>query len=228
MKPCVAVVATLLLVALVQAEPGDTKSEAPAETVPDPFKTIPDIPYADTDNPRQRLDIYLPQGPVSDKPLPVVVIAEIIGVPAGDRARLKEWSDALVANLRLALFGGPSEERLAQERRLIDEMRGYFVPLVADRRRMPREDLLSGLVAAELARRGQEARSIGHSRRESGLEAGRRWEPRFGSQPSPARPPPATDRLKLHRPCSVPCSPRAAASTRTGRTGAGSNNRNST
>jgi cytochrome P450 len=83
-------------------------------------------------------------------PLPVVVIAEIIGVPPEDRARLKGWSDALVANLGLALFGGPSEERLARERRLIDEMRAYFVPLVDERRRTPGEDLLSGLVAAEL------------------------------------------------------------------------------
>jgi len=83
-------------------------------------------------------------------PLPVIVIAEIIGVPAEDRSRLKDWSDALIANLGIALFGGPSEERLARERRLIDEMRAYFVPLVDERRRMPREDLLSGLVAAEL------------------------------------------------------------------------------
>ena len=83
-------------------------------------------------------------------PLPVIVIAEIIGVPAEDRARLKDWSDALIANLGIALFGGPSEERLARERRLIDEMRAYFVPLVDERRRTPREDLLSGLVAAEL------------------------------------------------------------------------------
>ena len=83
-------------------------------------------------------------------PLPVIVIAEIIGVPPEDRERLKGWSDALIANLGIALFGGPSEERLARERQLIDEMRAYFVPLVDDRRRTPREDLLSGLVAAEL------------------------------------------------------------------------------
>jgi cytochrome P450 len=55
-------------------------------------------------------------------PLPVIVIAEIIGVPPEDRARLKGWSDALIANLGIALFGGPSEERLARERQLIDEM----------------------------------------------------------------------------------------------------------
>ena len=35
--------------------------------------TIRDIPYADNDNPRQKLDLFLPKSPKSDKPLPVVV-----------------------------------------------------------------------------------------------------------------------------------------------------------
>ena len=36
-------------------------------------KTIADIPYGDNDNPRQKLDLFLPRNPKSDKPLPVVV-----------------------------------------------------------------------------------------------------------------------------------------------------------
>jgi len=36
-------------------------------------KTIADIPYADNDNPRQKLDLFLPKAPKPDKPLPVVV-----------------------------------------------------------------------------------------------------------------------------------------------------------
>ncbi len=32
-----------------------------------------DLPYADTDNPRQRLDLYLPKALKSEKPLPVIV-----------------------------------------------------------------------------------------------------------------------------------------------------------
>ena len=39
-------------------------------------------------------------------PLPVTVIAEIIGVPAEDRARFKAWSDEAVASLGLAFLGG--------------------------------------------------------------------------------------------------------------------------
>jgi cytochrome P450 len=82
-------------------------------------------------------------------PLPVVVIAEILGIPPADRERFKHWSDEAVASLGLAFFGGLDPERLARQRRLFDEMRAYFVPLAEERRREPQEDLLSGLVRAE-------------------------------------------------------------------------------
>jgi cytochrome P450 len=82
-------------------------------------------------------------------PLPVIVIAEMIGVPAKDRARFKAWSDALVKNLGVGLLSAPSLERLEEERAVIREMRAYFLPLIDERRREPQEDLLSDLVAAE-------------------------------------------------------------------------------
>ena len=37
------------------------------------MKSELDIPYADADNPRQRLDLYLPEQRADEKPLPVVV-----------------------------------------------------------------------------------------------------------------------------------------------------------
>lgn len=83
-------------------------------------------------------------------PLPVVVIAEMIGVPIDDRDRFKEWSDALVENLGGGILTPPSEEVIKKEVRIIEAMRDYFAALVEERRRAPREDLLSGLVAAEL------------------------------------------------------------------------------
>ena len=82
-------------------------------------------------------------------PLPVTVIAEIIGVPAEDRARFKTWSDEAISVLGTGFFGGIDPERLRRQRLLFDEMRGYFVPLAEERRRAPREDLLTGLVQAE-------------------------------------------------------------------------------
>src|SRR5262249_9005276 len=83
-------------------------------------------------------------------PLPVIVIAEMIGVPASDREQFKEWSDTLIANLGGGILNQPSEEIIRKELRIIEAMRDYFAALAEDRRRHPREDLLSGLVAAEL------------------------------------------------------------------------------
>ena len=77
-------------------------------------------------------------------PLPVIVIAELIGVPAADHARFRHLSDEAV---RL-LGDGPLEEKLrgaAGMRALQD----YFAGIVAERRARPRADLVSALVAAE-------------------------------------------------------------------------------
>jgi cytochrome P450 len=83
-------------------------------------------------------------------PLPVIVIAEIIGVPAADRAQFKVWSDAAVASLGNGLFAPPDADRLARLGSLFGEMGTYFSALTEERRRAPREDLLTGLVQAEV------------------------------------------------------------------------------
>jgi cytochrome P450 len=100
------------------------------------------------------LDAALEQGEVDlvqalSYPLPVTVIAEIIGIPAADRAKFKHWSDEAVASLGLVFLGGVDPERARRQQRLFDAMRDYFVPLAAERAKRPREDLLSGLVQAE-------------------------------------------------------------------------------
>lgn len=83
-------------------------------------------------------------------PLPVIVIAEIIGVPSEDREQFKEWSDKAVASLGNGLFAPPTPERMRELGRLLDEMGTYFARLADERRRAPREDLLTGLVQAEV------------------------------------------------------------------------------
>ena len=83
-------------------------------------------------------------------PLPVIVIAEIIGIPAADREQFKIWSDAAVENLGNALFTPPPPERLEQLGKLLDDMGTYFTALADERGRQPREDLLTGLVQAEV------------------------------------------------------------------------------
>src|SRR5262249_20347408 len=82
--------------------------------------------------------------------LPVIVIAEIIGVPPADREQFKHWSDEAIANLGNALFVPPPPERLERMTRLMTEMGDYFSALADERRHHPRDDLLYGLVQAEV------------------------------------------------------------------------------
>ena len=81
-------------------------------------------------------------------PLPVTVIAEIIGIPVEDRARFKHWSDEAISVLGTGFFGGIDAARLRRQLALLEEMNAYFVPLAEAREREPREDLLTGLVQA--------------------------------------------------------------------------------
>lgn len=83
-------------------------------------------------------------------PLPLIVIAEMIGVPISDRDRFKNWSDSLVGSTGTGFGESPSEAVMNQQLVIIDEMRDYFSVLANERRSDPREDLLSGLVAAEV------------------------------------------------------------------------------
>jgi len=93
-------------------------------------------------------------------PLPITVIAEMLGIPVADRPRFKQWSDAVIAADReteeavgaaAVLFGGGRDEgRRRAARRAAYEMRDYFAPILAERRQRPRGDLISGLLAAEV------------------------------------------------------------------------------
>jgi cytochrome P450 len=83
-------------------------------------------------------------------PLPVTVIAEIIGVPTEDSARFKDWSDKLVETLGVGLFAPPDRAMFERNRAISDELGEYFKRLVELRRADPRPDLLTGLAQAEL------------------------------------------------------------------------------
>ena len=77
-------------------------------------------------------------------PLPMIVIAELMGVPTADRAQFKRWSDDVVATLGGGLGAPEVLERGAQSGR---ELAEYFREVIADRRREPKDDLVSILVA---------------------------------------------------------------------------------
>jgi cytochrome P450 len=79
-------------------------------------------------------------------PLPIIVIAEMLGLPRGDRQHFKQWSDDAFAVLGV-VRRSPELMRRASES--LGEMSEYFNALSDARRSSPREDLLSALVAAE-------------------------------------------------------------------------------
>jgi cytochrome P450 len=81
-------------------------------------------------------------------PLPTTVIADLLGLPAEDRALFKRWSDDIAAGFFLVVTRETADAvRRANESQTA--LAAYFRELVAARRAHPRDDLLSALVAAE-------------------------------------------------------------------------------
>jgi cytochrome P450 len=71
-------------------------------------------------------------------PLPITVIAELLGVPAEDRALFRRWSNAIVSTS--AVVGLDPET----------EMGEYFLRMIKRRREEPKDDLISALLAAQI------------------------------------------------------------------------------
>src|SRR5690349_15552523 len=82
------------------------------------------------------------------EPLPITVIAEILGVSIAERDRYLSWVDAIS---RLAGFatGEDQEEAGRAYRASRDDMVAYVEQALAERRARPRDDLLSRLLAAD-------------------------------------------------------------------------------
>ena len=81
-------------------------------------------------------------------PLPVRIICEMLGVPAGDHARFASWSARLVHSLQPS-FGDVDEAGLAAADEAGREFGEYFTELIAARRSSPGDDLLTKLIKAE-------------------------------------------------------------------------------
>ncbi|MEU8636877.1 cytochrome P450 [Amycolatopsis sp. NPDC048633] len=79
------------------------------------------------------------------KPLPVEVIAELLGVPLDDRERFAEWSHAMARALDPPFLQHPETIEPAVKAR--QSFVGHFRELADQRRREPGDDLLSALVA---------------------------------------------------------------------------------
>ncbi len=78
-------------------------------------------------------------------PLPVIVMAELLGVPTKDRAQFKIWSDQRARLLEPTITSSEIQVAIQAGR----EFDAYFMDVINARRKEPRDDLISTLVAAE-------------------------------------------------------------------------------
>ncbi|WP_420832320.1 cytochrome P450 [Paenibacillus humicola] len=82
-------------------------------------------------------------------PLPVIVIAELLGAPAEDRDDFKRWSDALVESAE-DLTDEAFRALIENRKRTFEELFVYFKSILEVRAAVPRNDLISALLAAEI------------------------------------------------------------------------------
>lgn len=79
-------------------------------------------------------------------PLPVMVIAELLGVPPEDREQFNEWSNIVSLTVDPML----NKRQVAQVQKAVNEVFAYLEAIAEERRREPQEDLVSALVTAEV------------------------------------------------------------------------------
>jgi cytochrome P450 len=80
-------------------------------------------------------------------PLPVTVIAELLGVEPERRRDFKRWSDGIITGGTGSAMNRPLDSGVLDA---MSELRGYLRPIVKERRSRPADDLISVLVAAEV------------------------------------------------------------------------------
>lgn len=81
------------------------------------------------------------------EPLPVAVIADLLGIPPGDRALLRPFSARIVQLYEL----GYSEAQARDANQAVVEFSAYLQDLIAQRRKQPGTDLISALLLGESA-----------------------------------------------------------------------------
>ena len=78
-------------------------------------------------------------------PLPAIVIAELLGVPAEDHRQFKEWSGALVS----AIGSTNPQDARTQFEAALGQLLDYLRAIIAERRKVPRDDLISAMLGAQ-------------------------------------------------------------------------------
>jgi len=89
-------------------------------------------------------------------PLPVRVIAEMLGVPDERQAQFKQWSDAIIASIAVVPGSPPPPGSVEAS----DALREFFTEEIYRRRRTPGDDLISVLVGAHDEREALNAEEL--------------------------------------------------------------------
>ena len=92
-------------------------------------------------------------------PMPVDVIAMILGVPTDDRAQFKSWSDTLIERPE-AQTEAEMEAYQQRQQQIQQEMSEYFSELIEARRNEPQDDLITAVLNAEVDGQGLSHREL--------------------------------------------------------------------
>jgi cytochrome P450 len=83
-------------------------------------------------------------------PLPMKVIARMIGIPLADWERFKRWSDGILKLSYTRSGGEEAASAMIEFRAVTAEMKEYLDDMIAQRKAQPQDDLLTRLVEAEV------------------------------------------------------------------------------
>ncbi len=83
-------------------------------------------------------------------PLPITVIAELLGVPAQDQPRFRAWAEVLFDQQTVDATTVPTEELVNAIAPTMREMNEYLLAHIQRRRQQPADDLIGKLTAAEV------------------------------------------------------------------------------
>ena len=78
-------------------------------------------------------------------PMPVTVIAEMLGVPSQDMDRFKHWSNDISLTIEPSL----REDQIRRVERASEKLYDYFESIIEERRREPQDDMITALLNAE-------------------------------------------------------------------------------
>lgn len=77
-------------------------------------------------------------------PLPITIIADLLGIPIEDHYKFKKWADQIISSA--IIVNKPSKEVYEKIYKLRQEMNAYFSSIINIKNKDPKNDLISGLV----------------------------------------------------------------------------------